>query len=234
MMTLLLTTLIILAHNVTGWQSSIILVKRAHEDSAPRLLLDLNKSPPREDTPTEREQAATPMPTSHEATPTALRPRRPYVYYPRKQAHELSMSKKAIKSRIAREKIRESRNESVLINYLEKQRMRMEPTMEKYRNETKELGYSTRPFTIKNREIRNKIKQGTATDVERQYMKKVNSKFNESPSNKKRVDNMKITRQRVRLGMADEKDREALEKRKKADQRTYQRRKERKLNPDEI
>ncbi|PWN32940.1 uncharacterized protein FA14DRAFT_191994 [Meira miltonrushii] len=233
MKTIQLFGFMLLFHNAAGWQGLNIFVKRTNSEETPRLHLDLNKSPPREPSPPENDGADPLMPTSQGDVLTSLKPRRPYVYYPRKQLHELSTNKKAIKARLAREKLREGKNENALSLSLEKQRARMEPRMERYRKETKELGYSNRPFTLKKRRIREKIRKGIATDEEREYIRKIKQKLSASPSQKKKIDDMKAIREKARQGTANEKELNALEKRKKADQETYQRRKQRKLNSDE-
>ncbi|MCO5588209.1 hypothetical protein L7F22_042164 [Adiantum nelumboides] len=172
------------ASKLSNLQPSNDLVKRTNERPAPKFDIDLNKSPPREDA--EKEQELEPLlgielSSSQDPKSTSLKPRkRPYKYYPRKQAHELSQNKKSIKYRIHREKLRNSENQDALIFHLEKQRERMIPFLEKYRKETKELGYSNRPDAIKKSQLRKKPgRDMESTNVQEKKRAKLDIDLNE-------------------------------------------------------
>jgi len=229
MIMIIIFNFIVFVHIVYSLQPSNDLVKRTNERPAPKFDIDLNKSPPREDA--EKEQELEPLlgielSSSQDPKSTSLKPRkRPYKYYPRKQAHELSQNKKSIKYRIHREKLRNSENQDALIFHLEKQRERMIPFLEKYRKETKELGYSNRPDAIKKSQLRKKVREGKGTEEEREYVKKINKQLREAPSQKKKIEQIKQLRKKVRLGTASKEETEIVNKGKKADKEYYQRKK---------
>jgi hypothetical protein len=232
MIMIIIFNFIVLVHIVYSLQPSNDLVKRTNERPVPKFDIDLNKSPPREDVEKEQEIVSLlgiGQSSSQDPKSSSLRPRtRPYKYYPRKQAHELSQNKKSIKYRIHREKLRNSENQDALIFRLEKQRERMIPLLEKYRKETKELGYSNRPDVIKKSQLRKKVREGKGTEEEREYVQKINKQLKEAPSQKKQMEQIKQLRKKVKLGTASKEETEIVNKRKKSDKEYYQRRKKRK------